>query len=125
VEVISTAIGNMMKAEFTALQDSHGTGILPVDGVTISDWEQQTFLASGSLISSGCMAALMLASHSDMLQQQAYEFGKQVALAYEVCGSAFCSSLHSLSFISVVSRDVLYFTMIGFSYFFKIFLVII
>ena len=85
VDIISGSIGHMMQAEFTALRDCHGNGVVPVDGVTISDWEQQTFLASGSLISSGCKAALMLSQHPDSLQQQAYEFGKQVALAYQVC----------------------------------------
>ena len=74
-----------MQAEFTALRDCHGNAVVPIDGLTISDWEQQTFLASGSLISSGCKAALMLSQHPDALQQQAYEFGKQIALAYQVC----------------------------------------
>jgi len=85
VEVISTAIGDMMRGEFTALRNCHGNGIVLPDGVSIPDWEQQTFLASGSLISSSCKAALMLAHHSDALQQQAYEFGRQIALAYQVC----------------------------------------
>jgi len=85
VEVISAAIGDMMQAEFTALRDSHGNAVLPPNAVTMSDWEQQTFLASGSLISHSCKAALMLAEHSDMLQQQAYEFGKQITLACQVC----------------------------------------
>jgi len=85
VEVISSAIGDIMRAEFTSLRDCHGNAVLPVDGVTISDWEHQTFLASGSLISSGCKAVLMLAQHSDSLQQQAYEFGRQIALAHQVC----------------------------------------
>lgn len=84
VELISTAIGDMMRAEFTALRDCHGSAVLPVDGVTMSDWEHQTFLSSGSLISSSCKAALMLANHSDTVQQQAYEFGKQIAFAYQV-----------------------------------------
>jgi len=85
VEVISTAIGDMMRGEFTALRDCHGNAVVPADGVSISDWEQQTFLASGSLISRSCKAALMLAHHSDALQQKAYEFGRQIALAYQVC----------------------------------------
>jgi len=93
VEVISAAIGDMMRAEFTALRDSDGNAVLPADGVTMSDWEQQTFLASGSLMSRSCKAALMLAEHSDMLQQQAYEFGKQIALAYQVvsCSLVVCT----------------------------------
>jgi len=73
-----------MQAEFTGLRDCHGNAVLPVDGVTMSDWEHQTYLSTGSLISSSCKAALMLAQHPDTLQQQAYEFGKQIALAYQV-----------------------------------------
>lgn len=90
VEVISAAIGDMMRAEFTPLRDSDGNTVLPADGVTMSDWEQQTFLASGSLMSRSCRAALMLANHSDTLQQQAYEFGKQIALAYQVVSCSLC-----------------------------------
>lgn len=85
VEIISASIGHMMQAEFTALRDCHGNAVLPVDGLTMADWERQTFLATGSLISSSCKAALMLAQHPDSLQEQAYEFGKQIALAYQVC----------------------------------------
>jgi len=73
-----------MRGEFTALRDCHGNAVVPPDGVSISDWERQTFLTSGSLISSSCKAALMLARHSDELQQQAYEFGRQISLVYQV-----------------------------------------
>jgi len=99
VEVISAAIGDMMRAEFTALRDCHGNAVLPVDGVTISDWEHQTFLSSGSLIASSCKSALMLAQHSDSLQQQAYKFGQQIALACQVC----------VSFTALVRKIVTYF----------------
>ena len=72
VEVISAAIGDMMRAEFTLLRDSDGNALLPEGGITMSDWEQQTFLASGSLMSRSCKAALMLAEHSDALQPVSY-----------------------------------------------------
>jgi len=91
----------MMRAEFTPLRDSDGNAVLPADGVTMSDWEQQTFLASGSLMSHSCKAALMLANHSDTLQQQAYEFGKQIALAYQV---VFCAPCAHYASDNVMSR---------------------
>ena len=47
VELISGAIGNLMEAEFTKLRDKDGFSVIPPEGVTIEDWENQTFLASG------------------------------------------------------------------------------
>jgi decaprenyl-diphosphate synthase subunit 2 len=84
VELMSIAIGDMTKAEFTELRDCNGNAVFPADGTSIEDWEQQTFLSSGSLIARGCKAALMLAHHSEQLQQQAFEFGKHIALAYQL-----------------------------------------
>ena len=92
-----------MRAEFTALRDCHGNAVLPTDGVSISDWEQQTFLASGSLMSGSCKAALMLAEHSDSLQQQAYEFGRQIALAYQVCVLFTTALLYQVMMLLVMS----------------------
>jgi len=82
--MISVAIGDLMQAEFTSLRDRNGCAILPEEGATLADWEQQTFLASGSLIARSCAAALALARHAETLQQQAFEFGKHVAFAYQV-----------------------------------------
>jgi hypothetical protein len=91
VEMISVAIGDLMRAEFTRLRDSHGSAILPDDGATVEDWEQQTFLSSGSLLARSCAAALTLARHSEAMQQKAYEFGKQIAFAYQVEFVFLCS----------------------------------
>ena len=84
VEIISSAIGDMTKAEFSRLRDRHGNGVIPDGGATMEDWEHQTFLSSGSLIAKGCQSAMILARHPRHLQDVAFEFGKQIAYAYQV-----------------------------------------
>lgn len=84
VEVISGAIGDLMRAEFTELRDRDGHPLLPPEGATIDDWERQTYLSSGSLIAKSCQAALMLAGHPKALQQAAHRFGCHVAYARQV-----------------------------------------
>ena len=88
--MISIAIGDLMKAEFTNLRDRNGISVFPEQGATIDDWEQQTFLSSGSLIARSCAAALALARHSEPLQKKAFEFGKQLAFAYQVVSRFGC-----------------------------------
>jgi decaprenyl-diphosphate synthase subunit 2 len=103
--MISVAIGDLMRAEFTRLRDSHGSAMLPDEGATIEDWEQQTFLASGSLIARSCAAALTLARHSEAMQQKAFEFGKQIAFAYQVRISFSLKSCEFCAFLSLCARD--------------------
>lgn len=84
VELISSAIGDMAKAEFTKFRDRNGNCILPADGASIGDWQKQTYLSSGSLIAKSCQAALLLADHPKPLQDHVFEFGKQIAFAHKV-----------------------------------------
>ncbi|XP_045198178.2 all trans-polyprenyl-diphosphate synthase PDSS2-like [Mercenaria mercenaria] len=83
VEMISKAIGDMMSAEFTKLRDRNGQMLLP-DTVMFPDWERQTYLQSGSLLSRSCEAALELAGHDDDLKQAAAKFGENVAYARQM-----------------------------------------
>ena len=72
-----------MKAEFTGFRDSQGNHMIP-PSVTIEDWENQTFLSSGSLIAKSCKSALMLARHNEDIQESASEFGKYISFAHQV-----------------------------------------
>lgn len=39
---------------------------------------------SGSLMAKSCQATLVLAGHSEEMQSKGFEFGKQIALAWQV-----------------------------------------
>lgn len=72
-----------MQAEFLGEHDKHGHP-LPVNGMSISTWEEKNFLAAGSLIANSCKATLELAGHSQELQAKGFEFGKNIAFAWQV-----------------------------------------
>lgn len=82
VELISTAISDFMEAEFIGIRDNQGNPI-PDASITVLDWEEKNFLAAGSLMAKSCQATLVLAGHSDEMQQKGFEFGKEIALAWQ------------------------------------------
>ncbi|ESO05076.1 hypothetical protein HELRODRAFT_111519 [Helobdella robusta] len=59
-------------------------------------WEEQTYLSSGSLLAHSCQGALTLARHDPSLQTSAFQFGRSMALAFQV--SFFISSLLANNF---------------------------
>ena len=81
--MISSAIGELMEAEFTKLKDEQGHLVLRQD-TTIEDWEEQTYHSSACLIAKSCMAAVELAGHNTDMQTAAYNFGLNLAHAYQV-----------------------------------------
>lgn len=78
------AIGDLMEAEFTGFTDKHGCPTLSAD-VTLSDWLQQTYLSSGSLLAKSCQAAMKLANHSLEVQLNAFNYGLNTAYVQQVC----------------------------------------
>lgn len=83
VENISTAIGNLMESEFTDLRDKNGNPSLP-PSVNLDDWQQQTFLASGSLLARGCQSAMQLCHHDNHMLEAAFTFGENMAYAHQI-----------------------------------------
>jgi len=83
VDLISKAIGDFMQAEFLGEHDKQGNP-LPVNGMSISTWEEKNYLSSGSLIANSCKATLDLAGLSVEMQAKGYEFGKNIAFAWQV-----------------------------------------
>lgn len=81
VEIMSSAITDLMQAEFTRFSDHHS---LPPDDATVSEWEEHTFLASGSLIAKSCKSTMMMAQHSDEMQQKMFDFGRHVAFTRQL-----------------------------------------
>uniref|UniRef100_A0A0P4WB96 Decaprenyl-diphosphate synthase subunit 2 n=1 Tax=Scylla olivacea TaxID=85551 RepID=A0A0P4WB96_SCYOL len=83
VELISTAISDFMEAEFIGDRDNQGNPI-PNETITMQDWNEKNFLAAGSLMAKSCQATLLLAGHSEAMQKKGFEFGKEIALAWQV-----------------------------------------
>ncbi|KAI0231101.1 Decaprenyl-diphosphate synthase subunit 2 [Lamellibrachia satsuma] len=81
VEIMSSAITDLMQAEFTRFSDHNN---LPPGDATVSEWEDHTFLASGSLIAKSCKSALMIGQHSEEMQQKMFDFGRHVAFARQL-----------------------------------------
>ncbi|MCL4120390.1 UNVERIFIED_CONTAM: hypothetical protein GTU68_048733 [Idotea baltica] len=83
VEMVSSAISDFMEAEFIGLHDLHDNA-LPNANFGIKDWENKNFLAAGSLLAKSCQGTMLLAGHDEEKQRKAFEFGKCIALAWQV-----------------------------------------
>uniref|UniRef100_T1JCC4 Decaprenyl-diphosphate synthase subunit 2 n=1 Tax=Strigamia maritima TaxID=126957 RepID=T1JCC4_STRMM len=83
VELITKATRDFTQAEFIGNHDIHGNGA-SIAGMTVADWEEKNYLLSASLLAQSCQAALVLAKHDEKLQKNAFEFGKNVALAWQI-----------------------------------------
>jgi decaprenyl-diphosphate synthase subunit 2 len=83
VELIARSIGDLMEAEFTGFTDKAGNPTLP-SRVGFSDWLQQIYLQSGSLLARSCKAAMKLASHKEQMQQDAFNYGLNLAYVQHV-----------------------------------------
>lgn len=108
VELIASAIGDLMEAEFTGFTDKHGNPTLPT-GITFSDWLKQTYLQSGSLLAKSCQAAMKLASHSSDLQQTAYDYGLNTAYVQQMSDDIKAFSKGDYSEVRVTSAPVILF----------------
>lgn len=83
VELVSSAIGDLMEAEFTPLKDNEGNPVLTPQ-TNFLDWQTQTFLSSGSLLAKSCQSAMKLAGHNEEFQKAAFQFGKCMAFARQL-----------------------------------------
>jgi len=87
VDVIASALQDLMCAEFCALKSISSAStpqLLEENQLDMQLWEKQVFLASGSLLAKSCQCAIMLAGHSQDMQTQAYDFGKNMAFSYQI-----------------------------------------
>ncbi|KAL8575345.1 hypothetical protein ACOMHN_048638 [Nucella lapillus] len=83
VELMAGSMGHLMEAEFTGFTDKQGNPTLPA-GASFSDWLKQTHLQSGSLLAQSCKGALMLAGHSQEVQDNAYSYGLNTAYVQQL-----------------------------------------
>lgn len=84
-ELLATVIANLVEGEFmqlknTALDEKH-----PVwHEDTITYYLQKTYLKSASLISKSTRAAALLGDHSSEVVDAAYQYGKNLGLAFQL-----------------------------------------
>lgn len=84
-ELLATVIANLVEGEFmqlknTALDEKH-----PVyNEEAITYYLQKTYLKSASLISKSCRAAALLGEHSAEVVEAAYQYGKNLGLAFQL-----------------------------------------
>jgi hexaprenyl-diphosphate synthase len=84
-ELLATVIANLVEGEFmqlknTALDEKNPTW----SEETIDYYMQKTYLKSASLISKSCRAAALLGEHSDEVVEAAYQYGKNLGLAFQL-----------------------------------------
>ncbi|XP_062850964.1 decaprenyl-diphosphate synthase subunit 2 isoform X2 [Trichomycterus rosablanca] len=79
VELISSAIGDLVQGVYYENSDSEEEGNL-----SVAAWEDQAFLSHGALLAKSCQAAMELARHNKEAQTLAYEYGKHLALAHKL-----------------------------------------
>lgn len=84
-ELLATVIANLVEGEVmqlknTSLDERHPTW----SEDTITFYLQKTYLKSASLISKSCRASALLGQHSSETVEAAYEYGKNLGLAFQL-----------------------------------------
>ncbi|XP_044751319.1 all trans-polyprenyl-diphosphate synthase PDSS2 [Coccinella septempunctata] len=108
VELMSSAVRDLSESEFIGLRDDQNLPLpspprkngvstfkLPENtlepinsgdalGVARAEWTLRSILEGGNLLGKACQGALILAGHSTATQTQAYRFGLNLALAWQI-----------------------------------------
>lgn len=80
VELLATVIANLVEGEFMQLKNTIDEG----HESTMNYYLQKTYLKTASLISKSCRASAILGGGSDEHVNAAYEFGKNLGLAFQI-----------------------------------------
>ncbi|KAK4548816.1 hypothetical protein LTR36_008589 [Oleoguttula mirabilis] len=84
-ELLATVIANLVEGEFMQLKNTVLDERHPVwSEDTITYYLQKTYLKSASLISKSCRAAALLGDHSGEVVEAAYQYGKNLGLAFQL-----------------------------------------
>ncbi|KAJ8287525.1 hypothetical protein COCON_G00001840 [Conger conger] len=83
VELISSAIGDLVQGIYSE-NSSSAEESSPVDDITMTSWEEQTFLSHGALLAKSCQAAMELARHDQKAQALAFQYGKHMSLGHKM-----------------------------------------
>jgi hexaprenyl-diphosphate synthase len=84
-ELLATVIANLVEGEFMQLKNTALDEKNPsFSEDTITYYLQKTYLKSASLISKSCRAAALLGRHSPEVVEAAYQYGKNLGLAFQL-----------------------------------------
>ncbi|XP_014214337.1 decaprenyl-diphosphate synthase subunit 2 isoform X2 [Copidosoma floridanum] len=88
LELMSCALKDLSESAFIGRRDSQENplpAIPPEDrtNYAVNEWTHQNYLGSGSFLAKSCKGTLILAGHDEFMQEQAHEFGKHLALAWQ------------------------------------------
>lgn len=106
VELMSSAVRDLAEAEFVGRRDSQNNP-LPAEppqdrkGYAVREWTLQNVLSAGALLGKSCQGTLTLAGHNEEIRAQGYNFGKHLALAWQVNQTFF---LHYFLFMVKIKK---------------------
>nr|XP_050849328.1 all trans-polyprenyl-diphosphate synthase PDSS2 [Vespula vulgaris] len=88
VELMSTVVKDLTEAEFIGRRDNQNNPLPCIPppnrkGYAVKEWTLRNVLSAGTLLGKSCKGTLKLAGHNDDIQEQGYEFGKHLALAWQ------------------------------------------
>ncbi|KOC70537.1 Decaprenyl-diphosphate synthase subunit 2 [Habropoda laboriosa] len=90
VELMSSAVRDLAEAEFIGRRDNQNNPLPSVppedrNDYAVKEWTLRNVLSAGALLGKSCKGTLKLAGHSNEIQEQGYNFGKHLALAWQAC----------------------------------------
>lgn len=86
---MSSAVKDLTEAEFIGRRDSQNNPLpsVPPEDCTnyaVNEWTLRNVLSAGALLGKSCKGTLKLAGHNEEMQEHAFNFGKHLALAWQV-----------------------------------------
>jgi decaprenyl-diphosphate synthase subunit 2 len=81
---MSSAVRDLAVGEFLGRRDKQNNPLPGCEESALADWTHRNVLSAGSLLGKSCQGTLKLAGHGNQLQEKGYEFGKHLALAWQV-----------------------------------------
>lgn len=85
VELLSKVIEHLVRGEVIQMKDDRfGRGDVKSVGDLFENYMAKTFYKTASLMANSCRAATMLAGHAVRVADAAYEYGKNVGIAFQL-----------------------------------------
>ncbi|XP_069669009.1 all trans-polyprenyl-diphosphate synthase PDSS2-like isoform X2 [Periplaneta americana] len=87
LDLIGHSLRDLAEGEFIGRRDQQNNPLPSPQGVrdAAQDWTHRNVLSAGNLLGRACQGTLKLAGHGRELQEQGYNFGKHLILAWQAC----------------------------------------